>query len=337
MSDITITEIRHGHADIRIVRQKFWTIGRTLKVVELRRNSQFRWMRFATPFECTSRFFELGFAVPRVRYPRKLRWLQVELSTGKVLTVHDRTIPVVKQDAAHFSRDLYKWHKPDKKSECERYICHLNSHRIPRLAEFHLALPNDTVLTYDQACRLKVGQVVGRDKKPLRLDLAERCITDGNYRFPLTRPFRSKWTYSGISFASGHNAANWLLFLKTIHGQYVDDIIDIKKTRERMQSIKRQRQNRERIQRIGQCFRGHKAISSVSIGKNLLFTLQRGEEELFVVDSPEYANALYVFDSRDDAMAWATRAITWREARERARLVRTHHGNWKEQVNLALA
>jgi hypothetical protein len=171
---------------------------------------------------------------------------------------------------------------------------------------------------------------------PLRLDVEHRGVTDGEHFFPLVRPSRSQWRYSKIRFSMGITAGNWPLFLKAIIGLPVNEVVDLKKTKARMGLIKRQQRDAERRRRVGQCFTGHRAVCSVSVGENLVFTLQRADKLIYVVDSPEYARALYVFDDYGDAHAWASRAVNWREARKRARCVQIHRGNWKERTELAL-
>lgn len=342
MSAITIKSIRHDRALVRVVRRQhkfywpYWKeympkyghyrrpIGeKSLKTVEVQ-------------FE-DDEFRVLGFTVPGARrHPTKINRLRIELSNGHVLVLADRVIRFVRDNSTHFLHYLHnRRYKPEAKSTAfdrlwySWYSAHGN---------MRVTLPNGTVINYEQALHLKVGQVV---RKSMPLQLVRCRITDGDYVFPLARPFGEEWRdYSRIRFAQGITAGNWLLFLKAIIGQYVQDVIEIKQVRHRMQSIRKQQLQQQRDQeckrQLGQCFAGHKAIRSVSIGKNLLFTLQKEDTLTYVVDSPEYANALYVFDDHGDAHAWASRAISWREARERARLVRIHRGDWKEQVNLAL-
>lgn len=337
MSVITIESIRHTVTRIRVVRRLrkyYWPFWKKDKLDKYR-----HWKRpvgekslkvVEAKTERDKDFEEIGFAAPGVgRYPNEINLLVIKLSNGKVLALADKSIPIVWLEATDFLHCMHN-------GTCD----HADERAYNSFGYDRVTLPNGTIVNYEQALHLRRGQVVKR-AEPLRLDLGRRRITDGDYSFPLARPFRSEWRYSGIRFAKGITADNWSLFLKAVIGLPVRDVIGKERVQNqvigRMRMVRRREKDRERKRRIGQCFTGHKAVSSVSIGKNLIFTLQRDDVLAYVVDSPEYASALYVFDSYEDAHDWASRAIGWREARERARLFRVHRGNWKEEIDAVLA
>ncbi|MBW2672189.1 MAG: hypothetical protein JRD89_02080 [Deltaproteobacteria bacterium] len=332
---ITIKDIRHTTVRLRVVRrnyQYFWPYWK-----EYERKYQFYKRPVGTRSlkavdvwsKKTNRYEELGFAMPRAgRYPTKIKQIRIELSNGRVLLLADRRVRVAVGNATYQT-----YHTED--------FLHNLHHQKPFPWNFfggpvRNVLPNGVTINYEQALCLKVGQIVKR-VKPLRLELCDRCVTDGDHSFPLARPYGTQWQdHWRIRFAQGITADNWRLFLMAVIGLPVRDVIELAPVRQRMRHFKKRRSDRECRRLIGQCFRGHRTASSVSVGKNLLFTLQRGGETLYVVDSPEYGSGLYVFDDHADAHAWASRNIDWREARARARLFRVHRGNWKEEVDAVL-
>ena len=77
----------------------------------------------------------------------------------------------------------------------------------------------------------------------------------------------------------------------------------------------------------------------MAIGEILVFVLvpNAAGKSTFIVDSPEYGRALYIFNEREDAMAWAKRTIDRNEARRRARRVIIHTKDWEAALQAAIA
>jgi hypothetical protein len=103
--------------------------------------------------------------------------------------------------------------------------------------------------------------------------------------------------------------------------------------------------NRDRIRRIvdGQCFDPGTFDETqdvyVGVGEKLLFTGRVRGKKLFVVDSPDYGHALYVFgeEEEDAARDWANQNITWTQARDQAIARIVHIGDWQGRLQEALA
>ncbi len=84
--------------------------------------------------------------------------------------------------------------------------------------------------------------------------------------------------------------------------------------------------------KIGQCFDDRRA-KHVSIGESFVFSLRlHDEQELHIVDSPAYGRGLYIFDTFEDAKAWANRTIDHIEARKRASAIIVHNNSWRERM-----
>jgi hypothetical protein len=273
---------------------------------------------------------QIGFVVPGVRYPEQILVSTGKFSNGYDWSVWENRLPVVTVPATLMMHELY--HHPDHEwwQKNHGWWCPGQLGR-----DF---LPNGVKLNFQQFCLLKPGQVVWREQ-PFRLELCGcRVLNNRGVSFPLKRPHGlANWNnWPRIKFARGISPENWKLFLKAILGLMMEDIVKIKDVRQRMRQVQKREHNRQRIRRVGQCFTGHKAIKRVAVGENLIFVLEKGGSQIFVVDSPEYARALYVFDDYKDAMAWASRSIGWQEARQRARLVRIHAGAWEKDIEVAL-
>jgi hypothetical protein len=189
--------------------------------------------------------------------------------------------------------------------------------------------------TFSQAKKLRVGQVL-QTEQSLRLDIKCRVLTNGAVRIPLERPRYGDWAnWQEITYLKPISSQNWQLMLQSLIGQYVRDVVEVTAVQKRMDEVKKTRKQRERAEetlralRKGQFFNGQHA-KAVSIGQNFIFSLG---DELHLVDSPDYGKGLYVFSTYEDAYAWASRQIDYREARKRAAAFIPHHEGWVERLS----
>lgn len=331
MPQVTITSVRHEEIRVRVVRRKlayWWPYWKKHGGLPCQGTTSVKIVEYLQ--EYAGYWKTAGAAMPGVRYPRSIRVLTIKMSNGKTvrvgdhcLWVRDVELPCGHDDVTVF---LHKLHHTPVRGERFRHRHYSNRFEV------RVELPDGTVVNHQQASHLRVGQVVSDDPR-LHFDMKERCVTDGYYSFPVKRPVRSEWTYNPIGFAVGVSARNWPLFLRVIIGMRVDGVVELRKTRRELKSALEGRQRERREQRLGQCFGG--SAESIAIGSNLLFTVRRGEAVRYIVDSPNYGAALYVFRRYPDAMAWASRRITWREARERASEVHIHRGDWAGRLCLS--
>lgn len=92
---------------------------------------------------------------------------------------------------------------------------------------------------------------------------------------------------------------------------------------------------KERIQntpKYGECFMDQRFYVISSSKKRAIFT----NGHVYVVDTPLYGHALYIFDDYSSALKWAENKLTFKEAKEKALLRVIHSKNWKTLVGEAL-
>lgn len=93
--------------------------------------------------------------------------------------------------------------------------------------------------------------------------------------------------------------------------------------------IKRSRQD---TPKYGECFMDQRFYVISSSKKRAIFT----NGHVYIVDSPLYGHALYIFDNYNSALEWAENKIPFKEAKEKSLLRVIHSKNWKTLVAEAL-
>lgn len=285
-------------------------------------------------------------------YPESVMIARIVTSDGLHYRIVSHRLPhIAQQRRGYRSRGYY--HQPQRgDTPKDRWSAEVLAHKIG----YKRMAVRDLKVDIRSAENLKLGMIVGRDERKYRLERQEDphrkeiqvvdgrvksvpkikwLVTNGDLKFPVERPYGHEWQSTDnqkIKFVQGVSAENWGALLKSIHGLYHDEEIRTKEgVRNRLARALNIKKLKEKIREKGQCFDGEHA-DAVSVGVNLIFTGMINGEESFVVDSPEYGHALYIFDTYADAHEWATRTIDYQEARKRARACIFHTINWREKL-----
>lgn len=177
-----------------------------------------------------------------------------------------------------------------------------------------------------------------------------RVLTNGTIHLPSERPKTNEDGFpSEIRFAQGVSAADWKFFLRAVKGCYLDGVLppvgvgyDFSILKERIRAIKNgrilERDDTDTPSQNVECFVPPQNQSTrIDLGENIVFVLQRQEgQPLYLVDAPRTC-ALYVFESRSDAVNWATRSISFSEARARSFYWLPHISGWQKEISDWLA
>lgn len=89
---------------------------------------------------------------------------------------------------------------------------------------------------------------------------------------------------------------------------------------------------RQDTPKYGECFMDQRFYVISSSKKRAIFT----NAHVYIVDSPLYGHALYIFDDYDSALKWAENKLTFKEATQKALLRVVHNKGWKALVAEAL-
>lgn len=92
------------------------------------------------------------------------------------------------------------------------------------------------------------------------------------------------------------------------------------------------RRNKQDLPKYRECFLDQRFYAISSSKKRAIFT----NGHVYVVDTPLYGHALYIFDDYNSALEWAENKINFKEAKEKALLRVVHSKNWKTLVAEAL-
>lgn len=173
-------------------------------------------------------------------------------------------------------------------------------------------------------------------------------ITNGELAFPIERPSGiAGWNdWHKIHFASGITAINWPVLLRAIEDKYFDQI----NTNDRLRQMVSTRKTIERdpglVDRVkrallaGSCFEGQNFDTEfdveVCVGARLLFSGRVGGKKIWIVDSPNYGHAMYVFDKEDSARFFANYQISSSEAQEDAIARVIHSDGWEQRATEVL-
>jgi hypothetical protein len=255
------------------------------------------------------------------KYPQAIEVLSIELSNGK------RVILASEEVRYLTATQMCETKRREGTATSTLYL--------PTKAEI-----GERTYAYDMARHLQPGQVVEWEQ-PFRSDLVRRVVTNGEVEIPFRRPRdRAEWSlWPKIAPLKGINECNWALMLEVVVGLYLDEVLDLVRLNQRIAVARRRQQEQEEVCKCldqllqGQCY-DVAAATSVSVGENLIFslTLEKGERR-HLVDSPEYGRGLYVFYRYEDAHAWASRAIDFKEVRQRALAFIPHREGWRERLN----
>lgn len=192
-------------------------------------------------------------------------------------------------------------------------------------------------LSWDQAKQLKVGSVLGYEYP---FQWVDGWLTNGELKFPKTRPERSEWRQYPISAIP---AECWEIFLSGLKGKFAADLLPWhtqvttrpKATREPSMTP-RQKELQAIVQ--GQMWNGEEDdCDRVAIGKNLIFHVKTaGRKMLYIVDNPG-VGAIYLFSDARKAKEFASGIITRTEAIERNYPRIIHREGWQEKVAAAVS
>ncbi len=203
-------------------------------------------------------------------------------------------------------------------------------------------------ITYQDALNLRIGTMLqldpsklGRKEYPFR-HIGYGYVSNGMIIFPPERPRGGQWRskiWKSIAFAQPIKAENWQFFLDSIIGKFFAGV-NIPQIKEQISEAKRAarllKRNASKIMAIqGHCFNGDN-FKAVAIGEKLLFLGEFNGQPRFVVDSPNYGHALYVFDSENIARQWACKEISFKEARLKSKACVIHRDGWEEKTAQAL-
>lgn len=203
--------------------------------------------------------------------------------------------------------------------------------------------------TYQTAQQLTIGQVLATDidtpfhwTSPAKTQLTN-APTWPTLVIPAQRPSGANWRdREDIVFLQGISSANWPLLLQAIEDRYLDEILSWKghlPSVSTLRSLIRTNQqtyfDETTRPAIGQCFAEADA-HYVAIGENLLFTIEHDGRVVYLVDSPEYGRAIYLFLAHEPALQWAERTIDYHTARASAFTYFNHTGAWNEVIRAAI-
>ena len=268
----------------------------------------------------------LGWACKGESYPNQITIITIHTSDGQQYTVASNNLPYFL-----WRKSYGVWSKKPKWLFCT------------------WAKLFGKKFTYQDALRMKVGTMLQLD--PSKLGNQEYAfrhvgyghVSNGQIIFPPERPRGGQWRskmWKSIAFAQPISADNWQLFLDSIIGKFFAGV-NIPQIKEQIREAKRAarllKRNASRIMEVqGQCFNGEN-FQAVAIGEKLLFMGEFNGQPRFVVDSPNYGHALYVFDSESVARQWACKEISFKEARLKSKACVIHRDGWEEKTAQALA
>lgn len=89
---------------------------------------------------------------------------------------------------------------------------------------------------------------------------------------------------------------------------------------------------RQTTPKYGECFMDQRFYVISSSKKRAIFTNRR----VYLVDTPLYGHALYIFNDYNSALEWAENRISFKQAKDKALLRVIHSKNWKTLVEKAL-
>lgn len=186
------------------------------------------------------------------------------------------------------------------------------------------------MLTWGEATRLKEGDVFATEYP---FQWQGEYLTDGVLSFPSERPSgQSAWRQLSIAAVP---AQCWDLFLAGLEGKFRGDLLEYRqsftKPKSQVQAKPQMTQRQQATQSVirGQMWQGEEG-ARVHYGRNIMFELLRPGKYHYVVDNPGMG-ALYLFERKDDAEAFATGQIRRADAAD-VHTYLYHHGAWQERL-----
>ncbi len=302
--------------------------------------------------------------------------LKTHLITGRYGAYHNNACNCSYRDVPH-RKECYTTEYLDAKSALrektlfdQRFVRVMWSHDYHGLKRIHF----EKEYTFEELCALKPGDVLfevkdhpfkketGKFSLPCRVETTPSWMrykrtfgwitqvkkmtvfTNGIVHFPLERPFGAiGWKqWSLIKFTQRIHAENWHEMLKAIEGKYFEGVNTSTKLNRAIRNLHFIGESQDRIRKIqGECFRGGTFDEchgvEVGIGERLLFIGQKNNVPVYVIDSPSYGTALYVFTDETVARNFANKRISATKAQESASARVIHVGKWEARASQAIA
>jgi len=179
---------------------------------------------------------------------------------------------------------------------------------------------------------------------PFIRDDRHQQVTNGYHSIPYQRPHGlAEWNRRrDIRFLQPISANNWKLMLDAICGKCFNSFNTVDKMQKEIRNQRVIKRSESRIRRVqGECFDDgifdDDGIVEVGLGERLIFIGSKDGRKVYVVDSPNHGNALYVFTDESTARDWANGRIGFRQARTLASACIVHRGDWRDRAASAVA
>lgn len=284
----------------------------------------------------------VGFTIEGMNYPSSVRLITIQTINGQNFQVGDQPIVV---NQWHKEPNIYSFRRSRSGNTWRDIVEEGKFYTTQKSAIETIIWVNGVDVSFELAQTFKIGDFFPLPDEKFRWvnDRKDRWwVTNGNLYFPLERPNgKDEWEeFHHIAFAKAIRPENWKRLLWCVVGLELKEVLELipedKPNRALIifERAKRQAEETASASRVvpeGSCFRDNGSMQAVSIGENLIFC-----GSMFLVDSPNYGTALYVFKRYKDAYAWATKQISWREARGKAVAHFNHTGTWEEKIQSLL-
>lgn len=256
--------------------------------------------------------------------PMQVECIKLTLDCGTVITVHDRTIPII----SHWYQRPYKrrghsnWHPVKSRL--------LTSQPLPKFG--------GKCFAWDEVIDKKAGDVLFYEY-PFQWQL--NWLTNGIYSFPREVPRRQQWQALPVKAMPPQC---WQLFLQALEGKMLDQmqaqyqsvVAKQPHTKENKQARTIVPEGQDAGNKSYQLWQGEISCKQISIGQNLVFTVSRVPlGPLYVVDNAG-VGALYVFESEQDARALACGKNSRRQAQKLCLLRLVHRPGWQQKLAVYL-
>ncbi|MFB6181323.1 MAG: hypothetical protein ABEJ24_00290 [Candidatus Magasanikbacteria bacterium] len=294
---------------------------------------------------------------PNISFPTTVEVVYIQTEDGSHFTFRSKKVPVMCWDGS-----VNSWKEKDESSSLlDGFYRYGRLDKIMELADLDKEIIGDLLLrteilepycsattildetiTFEQARNLSEGDVLARKfEQPFRWFGSK--MTNREIEIPPERPHGHEWQkkHQDIRFAQPIKEENWGLFLEAIEGKFLDEINSNELVREQVKKQRKRNRNKERIEKVkGECFDGdifdkcHDV--EVSLGERLLFIGKKDGEPVYVVDSPNYGHAMFVFDKEELARDFANGEFTATKAKELAVERVVHAGDWQNRAEDAV-
>jgi len=235
--------------------------------------------------------YDRGAGLPLPQFPLTIHGRRLTLSNGKSFDIHSHELPVVKA----WKRSEGRW--TPKKASIFRTRC--------EIAEL-----DRKELSWAEVQDLSQGDVLAHEYP---FQWVDGWLTNGAIWFPRERPQGSDWQEYPIPAVP---EGCWSVFLSGLEGKFLCELIPFHKQVTTRKARVRLTERQEKLRAViaGQMWQGSDGCKQVSVGKNVVFHVNRGAHPpLFLVDNPGIG-AIYLFPSLDAAMKFARGEVTRSEA-----------------------